>query len=56
MGEPMFDMKLNESIADPSIMTVITRVPGGWIYRFYHIVDLNQEFECAVFVPEVKDG
>ena len=48
MAIDMYDMKVNTKITDNHCE--ITRVPGGWIYRFWHSEE--QDFISApVFVP-----
>jgi hypothetical protein len=43
-ADKMWKMKLNETITVGSFD--ITRVPGGWVYRFF-----NGGHPTAVFVP-----
>lgn len=57
MKPKMYDMEINQSIYEDDFQ--ITRVPGGWVYRFSQV---NQEVQVdgtwsenylptAVFVP-----
>jgi len=49
----IYELKLNETTRIHDME--ITRVPGGWIYRFesrhYEHSNLRGGSECAVFVP-----
>lgn len=50
----LYHMELHEqrTLDEQLATTVITRVPGGWIYTFYNQVDEpSQERTSSVFVP-----
>lgn len=53
MGKGIYDLKLNESVVIPPELQV-TRVPGGWIYRFWD-PDKDDYYPNAVFVPYVEE-
>lgn len=44
LAKQMWEMKLNDEIKMPGGIWIVTRVPGGWIYR-------HNAGEMAVFVP-----
>jgi hypothetical protein len=44
LAKQMWEMKLNDEIKMPGGSWIVTRVPGGWIYR-------HNAGEMAVFVP-----
>lgn len=50
----MYEMELHEQLtpSTSSSATLITRVPGGWIYTFYNqTTEPNAERFSSVFVP-----
>lgn len=57
--KPLYAMKLHDVIQAHNGSTLITRVPGGWVYTF-HRLDCGQM--NSVFVPydrefrETEDG
>lgn len=44
----LYNMKLHEDISSGN--TIITRVPGGWIYRYFDVSGVH-----SVFVPYNTD-
>ena len=56
--EDMFKMPLNSSYKSDDNLFSITRVPGGWIYRFMepakYGINYVTNINC-VFVPELKE-
>jgi len=47
----IYDLKLHESM-DIAPDLQVTRVPGGWLYRFWNIT-AQEYYKSAVFVPYV---
>ena len=47
----IFNLKFNEKIYLEDNETQVTRVPGGWIYRFWDYELNNYPANGGVFVP-----
>lgn len=49
-----YEMTLGQTVTMADGFTAVTRVPGGWVYRFYNPYDNNGNEayrESSVFVP-----
>lgn len=56
--EEMLDMPLNTIYKADDNLFSITRVPGGWIYRFMEPAEYGVNYATnsdCIFVPEVKE-
>ena len=47
----IFNLKFNEKVHLEDNETQVTRVPGGWIYRFWDYELQNYPSNGGVFVP-----
>lgn len=50
MNKSIYDLKLHESTATESGNIGITRVAGGWLYKFWNF-QKDDYFENTTFVP-----
>ena len=54
--EKLLNMELHEDIEISGSLNVV-KVPGGWIYKFFHESETDEQptFQSAVFVPDLND-